>query len=59
MIQFKPDIKYRLVNLREDPQYSELKPDFRRSIRYIEGLERELISLRKQLSKSRRRQSTN
>jgi len=52
VIQFKPDIKYRLVDLRQDPHYGDLRSDLRRTIRYVEGLEREVLRLSGMLSKS-------
>ena len=53
MISIKPDIKYRLVDLRQDPNYSVLRADFRRAIKYIEDLEKEVLYLRKKLSNKR------
>ena len=34
------EIKHRLINLRQDPEYEELRSDIRKTIRYIEKLEK-------------------
>ena len=55
-IKFRPDIKHSLIDIRQDPQYSALRADIRRGVRYIEQLEKELLRVNKFLPKKYRRE---
>ncbi len=41
-VKFNSTVKYRLIDIRQDPKYSELRSDMRSTIRYIEKLEKAL-----------------
>ena len=55
MVTLKPELRSRLIELRQSTKYRELRRDFRRTLRYVEGLEYEVITLRRALSNERNR----
>ncbi len=52
-LKSKAALKRRLRDLRQDPQYHELKSDIRQALRYIDALEADNRLLRRQLSNKR------
>jgi hypothetical protein len=54
VIKFRPDLKHRLIDIRQDSEYSDIKSDIRYGLRYIEQLEKELLRVAKYIPKKYR-----